>query len=204
MTNMEKYMADVPFKGNGKSAQFFYNRMEFNGQSIRYDEIETLATSGRTTIHTYIGIPVGRSFDGGVQFKMNSGKTSKIIMNAMAIFGIPVIRSPRKNEKLYPPLFDAVYSIVAKNMAQKYIGMIRGGATVEVAGLTINGSGATSKTKASKKVAVINKENYRECQLTNDYGVAVYDKLGEMLWSSSIWSYKNVLLVPYILDAIFG
>ena len=202
---MEEYIADVPFKNNGKSARFFNDRMEFNEQIIRYDEIETLVTSGgQTTIHTYIGIPVGRSFNGGFQFKMNSGKTHKIIMNSMAIFGIPVIKNPRKNEKLYLPLFDAVYSIVAKNAAQKYIDMIRGGATVEVAGLTINSSEATSKAKASKKVAVINKENYRECQLTNGYGVSAYDKPGEILWSSSVWSSKNTLLIPYILDAIFG
>jgi len=204
MTNTENCLADVPFRSNGKSARFFNDRVEFNGQSILYNDIETLVTNGATTIHTYFGIPVARSFDGVVSFKMDSGKTHYINMNAMTIFGIPIIRNPRKNEKLYPPLFDAVNSIVAKSMAQKYIDEIKRGATVEVAGLTIDSSEAISKAKASKLGAVINKENYHESRIAHIHSVSVYDKQGEMLWSSSVWSYKNILLIPYILDAIFG
>ena len=194
-------LADVQFKSNGKSAQFFDDHIEFYGKSFRYDDIKTLITRGATTIHTYIGIPVGRSFDGVVQFKLNNGKTHHINMNAMNIFGIG---KARKNEKLFPPLFNAVYSIVAKRMAEKQIDMIRAGATVEVAGLTINSLEATSKSKVSKKVVVINKENYRESHLINGSGVIVYDKPGEILWSSSMKNSKNVLLVPYILDTIFS
>ena len=200
------FLTEVPYRRNGKSAVFFDDHVEFGGQSIRYDEIETLTTNGRTTIHTFIGIPVGRSFDGGVQFKMNNGKTAKIIMSAWTLFGIPVIwpRRPRTSEKLYPPMFDAVYSIVARHMAQKYIYWIQGGATVEVAGFTINSSGATTKAKLSKNITTINKENYSTCQIKNDYGIAVFDKHGDMLWQT-FWgsSYKNVLLIPYIFEVIF-
>jgi hypothetical protein len=206
MTGVGRFLVDVPFKSNGKSARFFDDHVEFNEQSIRYDEIETLTTNGGTTIHKLGGIiPVGRSFDGLVQFKTSSGKTAKIIMTSLAIFGIPVIRNPRRNAELFPPLFDAVYSIVAKSMAQKYIDMIQGGATVEVAGLIINHSAAASKTKAkaSKDPVAIHKGNYHDCQLTGPYSVAVFDKQGEKIWSSSIWDYKNVLLIPHILDAIF-
>jgi len=198
-------ITEVPLKSNGESARFFDDHLEFYGTSISYDEIATLATSNSITIHTVIFIPMGRSFDGMVTFKMNNGKTHNINMNAMSVFGIPIIRNPRKNEKLFPPLYDAVYSIVAKSMAQKYIDEINGGGTVEVTGLTVNSSEATFKSK--KAVAFINKDNYRECQVANGYGATVatvYDKQGDTLWSSSIWSNKNVLLIPYILDAVFG
>jgi len=198
------FLTEVPFKSNGKSIRFFDDHLELNNQSIRYDELEMLATNGISTRHTYIGIPVGRSFDGGVVFKTGNGKTAKIVMNSMTLFGIPIIRNPRKNEKLYPPLFDAIYSIVAKSMAQKYIDMIKGGTTVEVAGLTINSSEAVSKAKSEKKITVINKENYGECRITGIYSIVVHDKPGEILWIPSIWSNKNILLLPYILDAIFG
>lgn len=209
MDNMEKCILEVPFKSNGKSAQFFNDRVEFSEQKIMYSEIEELTVgSNGVTIHTYVGIPLGRSFDASFTFKMKNGKKFQIIMNSVSLFGIPIIRNPRKNEKLFPPLFQAVYSIVAQNMAQKYIDLIRGGATVEVAGLEINSveakPKAKAKAKASKEIAIINKENYRECQITQNCGVAVFDKPGNMLWSSSIWSNKNVLLIPYILDAIFG
>ena len=54
---MGSYILDVPYKSNGKSAQFFDDRLEFKGNSIRYDEIEILtATRGNTTINTYVGI----------------------------------------------------------------------------------------------------------------------------------------------------
>lgn len=200
---MGSYILDVPYKSNGKSAQFFDDRLEFKGNSIRYDEIEILtATRGNTTINTYVGIPLGRSFQGGVQFKMNNGKTCQINMNSVSLFGIPFIGNPRKNEKLCPPIFDAVYSIVAKSMAEKQIDLIRGGATVEIAGMLINSLEA--KPKKSKDDVVINKENYRDCQLTNDSGVAVFNNIGDKLWRSSIWSNKSVLLLPYIFDAIYG
>ncbi|MDR1563657.1 MAG: zinc ribbon domain-containing protein [Oscillospiraceae bacterium] len=195
-------LADIPFKTSGKSARFFSDHIEFKGQSLRYDQIAQITARAAVTVHTYVGIPVGRSFDGVVLFKMDSGKTHKIIMSAMNVFGIG---KARKNEKLYPPLFEAVNAIVAKNVAQRYINQIRAGATVEVAGLTINSLQATAQAKISKKITVINKENYRESQITNGYGgVAVYDKPGELLWSSSVFSNKNILLVPYILDAIFA
>jgi len=201
------FLTEVPFKSNGKSARFFNDHVEFNGQSIRYDEVETVSVNGgTTTIHTFIGIPIGRSFDGGIFFKMHNGKRHNIVMNAMSIFGIPIIRNPRKSEKLFPALFDAVYSIVAKSMAQKYIDMIRGGATVEVAGLAINISEAISKTKSSKNAIVINEEVYRDCQFINEFGtVIVYDKSGETLWTPSfLKSNKNTLLIPYIFDDLFG
>ena len=197
-------ITEVPFKSNGESARFFEDHVEFSGQSMRYDEIVTLATNNSITIHTYFGIPMGRSFNGVISLKMNNGRTHSINMNAMSMFGIPIIRNPRKNEKLFPPLYDAVYSIVARNMAQKYIDSINGGTTVEIAGLNINSSEAISE---SKNAVIINKENYRECQISHGHGTtvaAVYDKPGDVLWSSSIWKNKNVLLVPYILDAVFG
>ncbi|WP_455715142.1 hypothetical protein [Anaerosporobacter sp.] len=205
MNNVENYLVDVPYKRNGKSARFYNDRVEFKKKSIRYDDIAILiASCGTTTIHTYCGIPVGRSYDGAVVFKMNDGKTHGINLNSMSLFGISFIRNPRKSEKLFPPLFNAVHSIVAWNMAQRYVDAIMRGGTVEVCGLTINSLEAKSIKKSGKNTVVINKENYRESQIPNGSDVIVYDKSGERLWNSSIWSYKNNLLIPYILDTIFG
>ena len=201
-------LKEVPFKGNGKSAQFFDDRVEFNGNVVRYDDIETFTTNAQTTIHTYVGIPVGRSFDGGVLFKMNNGKTHRIAMRAMTVFGIPIMfKSPRKSEKLYPALYEALYEIVAKYMAQKMIYRIRNGETIEISGLIVNSAEARKakiKAKEAEKVTVITKDNYRESLTLNISVVAVYDKAGDVLWKSSVWRNKNILLVPYILDAIFG
>jgi len=58
--------------------------------------------------------------------------------------------------------------------------------------------------KSGKNTVVINKENYSESQIPNGSAVIVYDKAGERLWNSSVWSNKNNLLIPYILDTIFG
>jgi len=192
-------LAEVPFKSNGRSARFFDNHVEFNGKSIRYDDVAILTTNGLTTIHTYIGIPLGRDFSGGVAFKMISGKTHRMSMSAMSIFGIPFGGNPRKNEELYFPLLDAVNAIIAKNMAKRYIDSVRTGTAVEIAGLTISNYEAVTK-----KGAVINKENYHECRITDGSGAAVYDKRGDVLWNSSVWNNKNILLIPHILEALFG
>ncbi|MCL2036366.1 MAG: hypothetical protein FWG83_03140 [Oscillospiraceae bacterium] len=205
MTNAGNLIADVPLKKKGRSAQFFSDRVEFNGQSVRYDDIDILRTKAQTTIHTYAAIPVGRSFDGAVNFKMKNGKSLKINLSSMTVLGIPFGGSARKNEKLYPALFDAVFSVVAQNMAQRYIEMIRAGNQVEVAGLIINGSAASPKPKGKKPVTVsITRENYRDAQINGGYGVMVYDKSGESIWCSSVWDNANVLVLPYILDTFFG
>ena len=135
---------------------------------------------------------------------MNDGKTHGINMNSMSMFGIPFIRNPRKSAKLFPPLFYAVHSIVTWKMAQRYVDAIMRGDTVAVGGLTTNSLEAKSINKSGKNTVVINKENYRESLIPNGSAVTVYDKAGERLWNSSVWSNKNNLLIPYILDTIFG
>ena len=89
-------------------------------------------------------------------------------------------------------------------MAQRYVDAIMRGGTVEVCGLTINSLEAKSINKSGKNTVVINKENYRESQIPNGSAVIVYDKSGERLWNSSVWSNKNNMLIPYILDTIFS
>jgi hypothetical protein len=195
------FVVEVPFKSNGKSARFFDDHIEFNKLCIRYDDIEVLTATASSMTYSLAFIPVGRAFTGAVSFKMNYGKRHHINMNAGSIFGIPFMRNPRKNEMLFPPLFDAVYSVIAKAMAQRYIAAIQRGATIEIAGLSINNSCATSK---SKKATPLHKGNYRESQVITGAGVFVYDKQGNTLWQSPAFKYKNILLVPHILDAIFG
>ncbi|HOA80825.1 MAG TPA: hypothetical protein PKK61_07165, partial [Defluviitaleaceae bacterium] len=98
---------------------------------------------------------------------------------------------------------EAIFSIVAKSMAQKYIDMIKEGATVEVAGLAINSTEA-KPTKKSKKPVIINKDNYRDFEITKGDGVAIYDKPGNLIWQSSFVSNKNAFLIPHIFNAIFA
>ena len=209
-------LREVPYRGKKKIAHFFEDRVEFAGKTVYYRDVSTLTTNASSTIHTYVGIPMGRSFTGGAQFKLNSGKTVAINMGAATIFGIPILfRSPRKSEKLYPALFEALYNIVARNMAIPLINSISSGNTVEVGGLAINSAEAVkakardrekakAKGKDSKKNPVINKGNYRESQLANNSAAIVYDKAGDILWHSSVWNNKNTLLIPHILDAVFG
>ena len=132
---------------------------------------------------------------------MNDGKTHGINMNSMSMFGIPFIRNPRKSAKLFPPLFDAVHSIVAWKMAQRYVDAIMRGDTVAVGGLTTNSLEAKSINKSGKNTVVINKENYSESQIPNGSAVIVYDKAGERLWNSSVgirfyWSCKRRINDP--------
>jgi len=200
----ENFLAEVPLKKKGQSVKFFDERVEFGGQTVNYADIDTLRANTDYTIHTYGGIPVWSDFRSGVHFKLKNNQTAKISLCSMRVFGIPFGGSPGKTSKLFPPLLDAVFAIIAKNMAGQYINSIKAGAEVEVCGLFINSTEASSFSKKKGKVPVINKENYRESQITKACGVAVYDKPGEVLWCSSVWKTDNALLIPYILDAVFG
>lgn len=204
MTNSKDYV-EVPIKPNGKkNVQFYDDRVEFDGKSLLYADIEGLSVSSDATRIRYGIIPAGRTFFASVQFHMKDGKKSRININSMSIFGIPVLGNPRKYAELYPALFNAVYSIVAKNMAQKYIDLIRRGTSVEVAGLEINGAEMKSTSKSSKKAVVINQGNYHECNISNDGSVAIYDNQNKLLWASSMWNNKNALLIPHIAGELFG
>ncbi|HOQ17030.1 MAG TPA: hypothetical protein PLL17_02065 [Defluviitaleaceae bacterium] len=167
-----------------------------------YRDIEILETTAKVIISRFLGIPVGRKFEAYVRFRMKDGKKYNINMNAMATFGISFGRNPRQYEELYPKVFEAVYAIVAKAMAQPYINKIRSGATVEVAGLMINATAA--KPVKSRKDIVINSSNYREAVISQGYGVTVYNKQGDVLWDSPYFNYKNILLIPHILNEIFA
>lgn len=203
MATTDTCLTEVPYKKNSV-LRFFHDRVEFNGKCIRYDDIATITTTtGGVTVHTFLLIPVGRDFDGLISFKMNDGKTQTFSLRGFSLFGIPIAGNPRKNEELFPPLFDAVSDIVAKNMAERYLNLIQRGNTVEVGGFKINSSEARSITKSAKKEIVINKENYRECRLSDSYRVEVYANSCEIIWNSSIWNNKNDLLIPYIFDALF-
>ncbi|HQD49903.1 MAG TPA: hypothetical protein PLL17_02055 [Defluviitaleaceae bacterium] len=193
-------IVEVPINPKGKTARFYDDRVEFNEKVILYKDIEglTAGTLGKT-VHTYIGIPVGRSFDGGVRFRTKDGKNHNIVMNSFAMFGIPIIRNPKKYEKLFYPLYEAVYSIVAKNMAKPYIDKIRAGATVEVSGFLINS--AEAKPVKSRKPIVITKANYRDYQVRDLGDVIVFDRSGDVLWQ---FTKPNALLIPYIFDEIFA
>ena len=209
-------LREVPYRGKKKIARFFEDHVEFGGKVVSYRDISILTTSAMTTIHTYGGIPMGRSFTGGAQFKLNNGKSMRINMGAMTIFGIPILfRSPRKSEKLYPALHEALYTVVARNMAEPLINRISNGETIDVGGLAINSAQAIKakamarekskgKGKESKKNPVINKGNYRESLFVSNSIINVYDKKGDILWHTSVWNNKNTLLIPHILDAVFG
>lgn len=199
---MGNLIAEVPYKRNGKTVKFYDDHMDYKGNNILYADIDILTTSALSTRMLFLGIPAGRSFAGAFQFKMNTGKKFTINLSSLSVFGIPFHGSPKKNEKLYPPLFDAVNSLVAKSMAQKYIDKINQGETVEVAGLSINSSEAKTTGKM-KKTVVISKENYRNCRHTPAYGTEIFDKSGQMICRTSTWSLKNNLLIPYIFDTIF-
>lgn len=194
---------EVPINTKGGAARFYADRVEFNDKTVLYSEIEALETRHMVTINRYVGIPLSRAFDGTVFFIMSNGKKQKIDLRAVAMFGIPIMNNPQKYEELYPELFEAIFSIVAKSMAQKYIDMIKEGATVEVAGLAINSTEA-KPTKKSKKPVIINKDNYRDFEITKGDGVAIYDKPGNLIWQSSFVSNKNAFLIPHIFNAIFA
>ncbi len=122
-------------------------------------------------------------------------------MNAMSVFGIG---KAHKNEELYPDVFEPVFTIVAKYMAQQLIDAINGGSTVELTNLSINSVEAVTKAKLAKNVIKINKENYGDWEFRPGYAVWVSDKAGTPFYNTPVMSDKNNLLVPYVLEALFG
>jgi len=199
------FLAQVPFKTNGESLVFHDDHVEFKGQSLRYDQIESLVMDGRWDFEAG-HMPAGSGFTGFVTFSMRDGGRHKVVINETTIFGISVILgNPRNSHELFVPLFEAVYSILAKSVAQRFIHAIRQGQTVEVAGLLISETVAVRKGESPGVPGTIIKANYQKCQI-NDYGsgVTVFGKMGETLWISPVWNYTNVILIPHILDAIFG
>ena len=206
MSNTNNLLVEVPYHKKGKVANFYDDYLEFKGKSIYYKDIAKVNVSvGRSTVHKYVFISVGRDFEGPITLQTTDGKKHNIGMRSMSVFGIPIYGgSPKKTPALYETLFDAVESVVVRNVAQRYIEDIKSGKECEISGLAVNNMQAVPIKKSRKEQIVITKDNYRDSLMTQNLGVEVFDKEGNIIWHSNRLSDDNNLVIPYVLDAIFG
>ena len=191
-------LATVAYKGNGEAVQFYDDHLEYAGNIIGYADIAVMDT--HAVIHSgYAAIIWYSSYDGYVRFTMTNSQKYKIPVKGMSVFSIGTTRSAKKR---FPPLFNAVYKIVAQAMAVNALSHIKSGSTVSIAGLDITNEGASHKKLLKKEPIYINRENFGNCGL-DGYNVRVLDKQGNKLIAISDAA-DNALLLPYVLTTLFG
>jgi ribosomal protein L40E len=191
-------LATVSYKGNGESARFFDDHVEFEGYSVRYSDIAIMDTHASAST-TYAFIFIWGSFDGWIRFTLMNGQKIKIKVYGFSFWGIGSKGSAKRR---FQPLFTAAYQIAAKAMAANALAQIRQGATVNLAGIEINSNGASCKKLLKREPIYITRQNFGACGL-DGYSVRIVDKNGNKLFSTSDDS-PNALLLPYVLTSLFG
>jgi len=193
-----KLISTVPYKGNGESASFFDDHVEFGGNSIRYSDVAKMDTRATASM-TYAFIFIWGSFNGHIRFTLMNGQMVKIKVYGFSFWGIGSKGSAKRR---FQSLFSAAYQIAAKAMAANALAQIRQGATINIAGIEINSSGASCKKLLKRELIYITKQNFGACGL-DGYNVRIVDKSGNKLFAASDDS-PNALLLPYVLTTLFG
>jgi len=190
-------IAEAQYKGNGESAKFYSDHVEFAGNIIHYSDIEELDTKGVTSRTTF-AIIFQSDFSGHIGFVLKNGQKLKIPLRGFSIYGIGTTRSAKKR---FSPLFTAAYNSVAKAMAVEALARIKKGETVSITGMDINCEGAIYKRLFKKEPIYISKQNFGACVL-DGYYVRVLDKNGKKLFMTSD-DFANALLLPYVMTTLF-
>jgi hypothetical protein len=185
----------------GRTMRFYEDRVEFNGKSLLYDDIEAVSMAGMPTKLLIGAIPVGESFNGDIQFWVRGGKRHHVKLLAYSFFGTS---GAKKKRMAFIQLFDPFYNIVARKLAERLVAVVRSGGAIEVAGLAINSTEATHTAKLTKKHVSINRVNYGSTYYSDAGTLEVMDKNNEQLWRYLPMAFaKNAILVPHILDALY-
>jgi hypothetical protein len=190
-------LAEVNLKSSS-TIKFFSDRVEWGANCVRYGDIAYMDTYGATTTG-YAAIIFYSYFTGYIRFTLTDGRKLKINLGGFSLYGIGTTRSAKKR---YPPIFQAAYKYIAAPLADRALAAINAGHTVTIAGVEVSRERAVFKKLLKREPVVITRGNFAACGLT---GTSVYvsTKDGKTPFNMTDDA-VNVLLLPYVLTALFG
>jgi hypothetical protein len=190
-------LSEVTLKSNS-TIKFFGDRVEWGANCVRFSDIAYMDTYGVATTG-YAVIIVYSYFTGYIRFALTDGRKLKINLGGFSLYGMGTTRGAKKR---YPAIFQAAYKYVAAPLADRALAAINAGQTVTIAGVEVSRERAVFKKLLKREPVVITRENFAACGLT---GTSVYvsTKDGKTPFNMTDDA-VNVLLLPYVLTALFG
>jgi hypothetical protein len=190
-------LSEVNLKSSS-TIKFFGDRVEWGANCVRFSDIAYMDTYGVTTTG-YAVIIVYSYFTGYIRFTLTDGRKLKINLGGFSLYGIGTTRGAKKR---YPAIFQAAYEYIAAPLADRALAAINAGQTVTIAGVEVSRERAVFKKLLKRDPVVITRDNFADCGLT---GTSVYvsTKDGKTPFNMTDDA-VNVLLLPYVLTALFG
>ncbi|MBP5654135.1 MAG: hypothetical protein J6X33_01345 [Clostridiales bacterium] len=199
---MDSPLATARYKNGSKEALFYDERMEFDGNVLRYDDIKTVSVNASNDkIFGIVFYLSNFSFD--FAFEDMDGKTLHLERRGTSLYGIgSATRVLHEYEVVAPPMYD----IVIPRVVRRFISTIDAGGSIDLCGMNITSSGITYKYLGED--IVIDKSNFAGCEVTSDpLYVLVYmtDSKGKRKQVNRIDAAKpNAWLIRPVLRHIFG
>ena len=184
-------IAVCPRKKNDKTPAVFYaDRMEFKGEVVPYNEVETIRIFGTSSEGAFFN-----NYSAYALFILANGKKVKWNVGGAEIFGIG---KAKMKQELYHAMFEVCMETVVKARANRYLEEIRNGKTVTIAKVTIN-SRDISGTSFLKEVTV----PIAELTGTQVWRGSVHINSGEkMVMNAPFTSQDNAICLVPIIDTL--
>ena len=132
-------IAVCPRKKNDKTPAVFYaDRMEFKGNVVPYNEVETIRIMGTSSEGTLLN-----NYNAYAMFTLTNGKKVTWTVRGAEFLGIG---KAKMKQELYHAMFEVCMETVVKARANRYLEEIHNGRTVTIAKININSRDLTGKS----------------------------------------------------------
>ena len=190
-----RLLARMEHKNPKKNFEIFEDRVVFNGNTILYDDIQTIEVMARTVNHSLIA----NQFMSTITFKTKDGTKKMHSLNGVSVFGLGTQKS---QEEKALDLINKLYHLTAADVAKRHLAEIHKGNCLNYNKIEIDADKAIFN-KAFNKQTVIDKSNFRNYVLVNDKDVfpVFIDAKGKEIAAQTT---ANMILMPYLLDELYG
>lgn len=153
----------VPYDKGRKTITFYDTFVDINGDVIKYDDIAVIQSSALNS-SSMIYFYFSKSFEYTFLFTTYNGTKHKFRRHGYSGYGIGTYKRIKQEFDVVAPPF---YSIVFRNVGERLIRKIEGGATANICGLVITKDQITYEKR--KKTIVIDRSNFDRAVNSNGY-----------------------------------
>jgi hypothetical protein len=194
-------LSTVVYKKNGTRCDFYEDKMVFKGNTIFYQEIDTINISLDSTRYNYIIT----DFTATIKFKLITGKSKVLRIYGLNFLGMGNRKSVIKR---YLSLIPNICNITAVAVAERYLNLIREGQTIYFGDMEINSERAFYKINKKKEI-IVNKDNFSSYRISpqglgdgSNFPIVI-DEQGIPIHTSTFKT-ENLILLPYLFTKLYG
>lgn len=196
LQNADGVLATCVRKKNDKSPVVFYaDRMNFNGETILYSDVESISIASSHTAYNVIF----ETYSGICKFRLKNGRKLKWKTGSWGFLGL---HSIKRKKEYFSQFFGAVLATAAKKVAADYISQIKLGGTVKIGGITLTPTEVSGK-HAMKSITLPYSEISGATLSSGNIYINKVEKNRSAFNAMSL-SINNAICLLYIINSLVG